>query len=407
MPRFLYQAIDATGQVQRGEMEAASEAELARRIQAQGSMLLRTYLPSWRAKAAGLFTLELGTRRGLGKKAVARLTRELAVMLGSGQDIDHALRFMVSTAGDAASRVLLEDLRDRVRGGKSLASAIAAHPATFSRLYIGLVRAGEAGGTLGPTLANLSDMLERERKLASTIQSAMIYPLVLIIASIGSVVMLLTWVLPQFAPMFAEAGAKLPAATRFIMAAGDVVRAYGLWFLAAAAAAGLAARALVRLPAYRHQLDRLLLKLPIVGSLIQQVEASRLTRTLGTLLANGVGLLAALSISRQVLTNSLAVAAVDDAVARAKEGEGIAGALAQGGAFPPHAVHLLELGSETGRLADMALRAAEIHEEQVRTSVQQLVSLIVPAITIGMGAIVAGIIGSLLVAMMSLNDLAS
>jgi general secretion pathway protein F len=407
MPRFLYQAIDAAGQVQRGEMEAASEAELAKRIQAQGSMLLRTYLPSWRAKAAGLLSADLGKQRGLGKKMVTRLTRELAVMLGSGQDIDHALRFMVSTASDRASRALLEDLRDRVRGGKSLASAVAAHPATFSRLYIGLVRAGEAGGTLAPTLANLGEMLERERNLAATVQSAMIYPLVLVIAATASVVMLLTWVLPQFEPMFAEAGAKLPEATRFIMGLGAAISAYGLWGVAGGAVAVVALRALIQRPENRRRLDALLLHLPIVGTLIRQVEASRLTRTLGTLLGNGVGLLAALSISRQVVSNTVAVAAVDRAAARAKEGEGIAAALAQGGAFPPHAIHLLDLGSETGRLAEMALKAAEIHEEQVRTSVQRLVSLMVPAITIGMGAVVAGIIGSLLVAMMSLNDLAS
>jgi general secretion pathway protein F len=406
MPRFVYKSVDPAGQVRRGAMDAASEDELARRVQAEGGMLLQARAASWRSALGRAFTAELGRRRGLSRKTVARLTRELAVMLESGQDLDHALRFMTTTARDAKTRALLQELRDRVRGGRSLASALAAFPDTFPRLYLGLVTAGEAGGKLAEALARLATMLEREQSLAATIQSSLAYPVTLVIAAIGSVTLLLTWVLPQFAPMFAEAGTQLPASTRMLMASGELVRENGLWLLLFMIAGAVLLRELARHPAQRRRLHRALLAIPVVGLLIRHVNAARLTRTLGTLLANGVGLLAALSICREVLSHLLAIDAVEQAIGRVREGRGMAPPLAESGAFPAETGHLLELGAETGRLAEMALRAADIHEERVRTIVQQLVSLMVPAITIVMGVVVAGIIGSLLVAMMSLNDLA-
>jgi general secretion pathway protein F len=293
-----------------------------------------------------------------------------------------------------------------VRGGKSLADALTAYPTTFSRLYVGMVTAGESGGALADTLARLATMLEREQSLNATVRSALAYPIVLVAAAIGSIVLLLVWVLPQFAPIFAQAGAKLPTATRILMGLGDTVQKNGVWLLVAIVTSVILLRQLARQPAQRRRIDALVLRLPVAGTLIRQVNAARLARTLGTLLANGVGLLAALSISRQVLSNQVAIEAVDQAAVQAREGQGIAAALSQGGAFPPDAVHLLKLGSETGRLAEMALRSADIQEEQVRSGTQQLVALMVPIITVAMGAIVAAIVGSLLVAMMSLNDLA-
>ncbi len=405
MPRYRYEAIDAAGRVQRGEMEAASEAEVAGRMQAQGSMLLRADLPGALSSLIGLLHVDLTARRGLHKKTVAALTRELAVLLGAGQQIDHALRFMAQAATDAHSRRLLADLRERVRGGKSVASALAAHPQTFSRLYVGMVTAGEAGGTLAQTLDQLAGLLERDRSLALTLQSALAYPLILMAAAIGSIAFLVGWVLPQFAQVFADAHATLPVATRFLLSLGEGLQAHGALLFVAVAAVGLAIIASWSHPRVRRWRDALVARLPVVGPLVRQTEAARLTRTLGTLLVNGVGLLHALAICRQVLSNTLAVSAVTAAETEAKAGGSLADALAGAGFFPAHCTHLLRLGAETGALAAMALRAADIHEEQARAGTQRLLALLVPAITVTMGLLVAAIIGSLMVAMMSLNDL--
>jgi len=405
MPIFRYVAIDKGGQLVRGTTEAADEPAVIAWLRGQGQLPVR-------AEAGGggflrdLLATEFG-RTGLWRQEVADLTRELSIMLEAGQDLDRALRFLTETAPNPRAARVTEQLRDAVRNGGSLAAALGQHPSSFSRLYVGLIRAAEAGGTLGATLDRMAVLLERERSLASSIKSALIYPALLVIAAIGSIVLLLTEVLPQFVPLFEQSGAQLPTATRILIAAGDFVGAYGIYVLGVIILAGVALREALRRPGPRLAADRLLLRLPVLGSLAREVLAARFNRTLGTLVVNGVPLVAALGIVRDAVVNLAGVAAVDRATTSAKGGAGLARSLGDSGIFPVRTVHLLRLGEETGQLGPMALRAAEIHEEKARLGVQRLVSLLVPAITILMGAAIAGIVAALMLAMLSLNDLAS
>jgi general secretion pathway protein F len=293
-----------------------------------------------------------------------------------------------------------------VRGGRSLAASLAERPAIFPRLYIALVRAGETGGNLAEALSHLADLLEREVKLLASVQSALTYPALLVIAAGGTIVLLLTYVLPQFTPIFAQAGAQLPLATRILIGAGDVVQAYGTLMLALLLAGFLGFYRALRKKEVQLATERVVLRLPIAGALVKRTQAARFTRTLGTLLRDGVGLVPALGIAHDVLANLTAAKIVENALSRVRAGARLGASLAEGGFFPPQTIHLIQLGEETGRLADMALRAADIHDEQVHHSVERMVSLLVPAVTIVMGLIVAGIVGSLLVAMLSLNDIA-
>jgi general secretion pathway protein F len=406
MPKFRYTAIDLSGKRSSGVVEAANTAAVADRLQRQSHLLLRADEIGRAGWLQELLHADLTIQRGVNRTVIAQFTRELSVMLRAGQDIDRALRFLVETAENKRFRQLLQVLRDQVRGGKSLASALAEHPAAFSRLYVSLVRAGEAGGKLAEALSYLADLLERERRLAATVQSALTYPAFLGVASLGTIILLLTYVLPNFTPIFAQAGAELPTATRILIGVGEGVRDYGLWMLIALLCSGFAARQALLQPDVRIAAERVLLRVPVAGLLVRRIQAARLSRTLGTLLRSGVTLVSALSVSRDVLSHVLARRLVDDAVGRVKSGERVATALAARRFFPPQTIHLLQIGEETGQLAEMALRAAEIHDEQVQVSVQRLVSLLVPLVTILMGLIVAGIVGSLLVAMLSLNDLA-
>jgi len=359
-----------------------------------------------RRSVADLLRIDIGGRRGLDRASLGEVTRELAIMLAAGQDLDRALRFVVDNVVNERARAILGEVRDKVRGGSSLAAALAAQPRSFSRLYIGMVRAGEAGGTLASTLERLATLLERERSLRSNLRSAMIYPAVLLTAAIASLVLLLEYVLPQFAPIFEQAGAQLPAATRALMAVGGTLGAVGPYLLLGLLAAGLIAHRALASPGVRLEADRLLLRLPLVGTLMRETMAARLTRTLGTLLQNGMPLIAALGIAKEALGNLAAAEAVDAAAAQAKSGRGLAGPLGEAGVFPARTIHLLQLGEEAAQLAPMALKAADIHDEQARLMVQRVVALAVPIITIAMGLAVAGIIGALLSAMLSLNDLA-
>jgi general secretion pathway protein F len=407
MPQFRYTAIGSGGEMQRGVLEASSEAELVARLQRQGSLPMRAEPVAQGGMLGGLLHADFLPRRGLSAQQVADLTRELATMLGAGQDLDRALRYTLETAPSPRIHRVLARLRDAVRDGSPLSAALAREPGSFSRLYIGMVRAGEASGRLAEALARLADLLERQRRIAATVTSALIYPCLLAVAAVGAITLLLTQVLPQFVPLFEQSGARLPASTQFLIDAGAFVTNWGLLLLLGLLALVVLGGAGLRQPGPRLTADRLLLRLPIVGPLQRELVAARLTRALGTLLVNGVPLIAALGIARDALGNRAAVVALDRASVSARGGGSLAQPLADASVFPVRTIHLLRLGEENAQLGPMALHAAEIHEERARVAVQRLVAMMVPAITILMGAAVAGIVASLLSAMLSLNDLAA
>ena len=406
MPLYRYTAIAPTGAVQSGTMEAASEAEVIRALQTQGATPMRAEPAAAEGGLTRLLNADITGRAGLSRQQVADMTRELAVMLGAGLDLDRALRFLVETAPNRRMGQSLERIRNTVRDGGSLTAALAQQPESFPPVHVGMVRAAEAGGQLAPTLERLASLLERQRSLAGNIRAALVYPAVLVLAAVGSIVLLLTQVLPQFTPLFAQNGAALPGPTQFLVDAGAFLSAYGLVILLVLLLAGIAARQALRQPGPRLAFDRSLLRLPVLGAMLKEVLAARFARTFGTLLVNGVPLVTALDVARDTLGNSVAVAAVDQATQAARGGEDLSVTLRAAQVFPLRLPTLLRLGHETAQLGPMALRAADIHEEASRLGLQRLVALLVPAITIVMGAVIAGIVASLLLAMLSLNDLA-
>ncbi len=406
MTSFRYVAVGSGGERLAGLMDAATQAEVISRLQRQGSMPVSAEPADTTSRWASLLQMDLGRRRGLRKQDVADLIGELATMLSAGQDLDRALRYMQETAS-VRVRPTVTGLRDAVRDGSPLSSAMARYPTSFPAMHVGLVRAGEAGGNLAPTLTRIAGLLDRQRALASTVTSAMIYPTVLLIAMIGAVTLLLTQVLPQFVPMFEQSGAALPASTQLLIAAGAFVQADGWLMLLAIVAVVLASRTALRRNQVRLVVDRLLLRLPVIGTLTKEILAARFTRVLGTLLLNGVALIPALEIVRDAMGNRVARAAVERASLTARSGGSLTPELESVRVFPPRTIHLLRLGEETAQLATTALRAADIHENMTRLATQRLTSLLVPALTILMGLAVGGIVASLMNAMLSLNDLAS
>jgi general secretion pathway protein F len=408
MPSFRYTAVLPSGELSQGLLDAPSESAVIEQLRRQGSLTLKAEpADKSRGLLADLLSAEFAQGRALKGGEVANITRELAVMLNAGQDLDRALRFLVDTAPNPRMRGILTQLRDAVRDGSPFAVALSQHPRSFPRLYVGLVRAGESGGMLAATLSRLAELLERQRALRATVISALIYPAILVVTGLGAIVMLLTQVLPQFTPLFAQAGAALPPATQFVVNLGAFVSNYGLYAFLFLVALGITIRQALRRPAIRIVWDRALLRVPVLGPLSREVLAARMARTLGTLLQNGVPLVAALGIVIEVIGNTAGEAALRAATESAKGGAGLSRPLQLAGIFPIRMVYLLRLGEETAQLGPMALRAAEIHEEQSRLGIQRLVALMVPVLIIFIGGAVAGIVSSLMLAMLSLNDLAN
>jgi general secretion pathway protein F len=403
MASFRYKAVTAAGTVTTGSVDAVTRADAVAQIRSLG------HLPLTTAEAGGARWLALLPSSRPGKPSsdtIAFATQELAALLGARLPLDRALGILVELEETRRLREPLTAVLASVRDGASLADAFEA-TGTFSRSYVTMVRAGEFGGNLEATLKRLSDYLARASAVRGTIVSAMIYPTVLLCTAGLSVVFVLVFVLPQFAPLFEQSGRPLPLPTVVALALGDFLTHYW-WLLGIAVAAGfLALKRAAKAPSFRRARDRIALCLPLIGDLVLKTQVERFSRMLGTLLANGVSLPQGLLLARDTLTNSVIADAVGETAARLKEGEALAVRLRQTGVFPSLALDMVRVGEETGALEEMLLKQADLYEREVRHAVDRLLSLLVPLMTVLMGMIVAGLIASILLAILSINDLAT
>jgi general secretion pathway protein F len=408
MTRFRYRAVNAAGDLVEGEIDGQDQGAVIEQLRGQGHLPLATEPLAPGAEDPGSALLRrlrqpvFGGR--IGRREVALITRQLATMLDAGLTIDQSLRFLVELADSEALRRLLTDLLARVQSGSTLADACAEHE-VFSRAYVSLVRAGEAGGALHEVLARLAAYLENAEKLAEQVKSALVYPIILLVVAGLSIVVLLTVVVPQFTPLFESAGAELPLLTRIVVGAGEVMQRWWWLLLLALVALGWLGRRLLQRPDSRARIDRALLRVPLLGGLLTRIDTARLARTLGTLLANGVPILNALAIATQTLGNAALREALGETATAVKEGKGVADPLAGSGRFPPLAVRLIAVGERSGHLEAMLLKVADIYDGEVRSTVDRLMSLLVPALTLGLGLVIAAIIGAVLMAILSAYEL--
>jgi general secretion pathway protein F len=404
MASFRYKAMTEAGAIVRGTLDAPSQAAAIRQLRAQGH-----YPLSAAAEGSGTlndrFAALLPGRRKISLRILALATQELAELIGAGLELDRALGVLIGLKNLAGLKEPLTKVRGHVRDGAVLADALA-QERTFPKFYVGMVRAGELGGALEPALRRLSSYLARTQAIRDSIASALVYPVILAVSAGFSVLIILVFVLPQFKPFFEQAGTSLPWPSRMVMAAGDFVRDF--WWLGVLLMIGawLWLRASLRKPAFRRRFDRLTLRLPVLGSLFSAIEIERFNRMLGTLLANGVELPMALGISRDVLRNAALADAVGETAKSLREGESFARRLAQFDVFKDGTLDLIQIGEETGKLDEMLIRQADLDEQRIKHRIDRLLALLVPALTLLLGLVVAGLIGSMLIAILSVNDLA-
>jgi general secretion pathway protein F len=403
MPQYRYKALNAHGELFDGQMEAASEAEVAARLQDQGHMPMEARLASESAAGASSW-LALLRRKPFDGGALVQFTQQLATLLGAGQPLDRALSILLELPEDERTRRVITDIRDIVRGGAPLSTALERQHGLFSRLYINMVRAGEAGGSLHDTLQRLSDYLERSAELKGRVINALIYPAILLAVVGGALLFLLGYVVPQFALMYESLDVALPWFTQWVLTAGLVVREGWLIMIVVPAVIALVVERRLRQPAARLAVDGWLLQRKGIGPLLGKLETARLARTLGTLLRNGVPLLSGLGIARNVLSNRALAADVDAASDEVKNGNGLSASLSRGKRFPRLALQMIQVGEESGALDTMLLKTADTFEQESARAIDRLLSALVPVITLVLASVVGLVIVAVLVPLYDLTN---
>jgi len=402
MPLFEYKAVAPSGETVRGSMEAASESAVIAKLQEGGNIPL-----SANQAGKGGFSLDFLSlkRRGMNSREVGQFTQQLATLLGAGLPLDRSLHVLLELSENDRIKQTVTAVRDQVREGGNLSDALDAQHGSFSRLFINMVNAGEIGGSLATTLDRLADYMERSKDLKDSVVSAMVYPIMLMILAGGSLVLLLVYVIPQFTPIFEELGGDLPLVTKMVLAVGGVLQNFW-WGLIALTMLGVYLfRRMLADPEKRLRWDTQVLRMRWVGDLVSKMEIARLTRTLGTLLTNGVPLLAGLSIAKNVMTNSLLRQSVEATTQKVKTGGGLAHNLAETGQFPRLALQMISVGEETGKLDTMLMKVADTYDKEVRNTIDRLLAIFTPAITLVMAVMIGTIVMSVLMAIMGINEL--
>lgn len=399
---FHFRAVASDGKLRTGTLSADTEKAVARELRKQG--LTPVYVGSQEKKS---FNIALPIFQNRGKRRdVLFFTQELSTLLNAGVPLDRALSITSELTERSGFRGVVLDLLRVLKGGRSLADSLATKPDYFSDLYINMVRAGEASGSLAAVFERLAEFERGRDDLRNYIVSSMIYPALLGAVGLASIVFLLTFVVPKFAEAFQASQIQIPLPTKIMLESSRIVKGYG-WLAAIVLILAFAlSQTYIRTGAGRLWWDGFRLKIPVLGDALRKAEVSRFARAMSTLVANSVPLVQSLAIAGATLNNKRISNSLGIVTQGVKRGEGIAGPLRRAGEFPPLAAHLLSVGEETGRLDAMFARMAEIYENDTRAAIRRFTSLFEPVVILVMGLIVGALILSMLLAITSINEVA-
>ncbi|MBI2680608.1 MAG: type II secretion system F family protein [Candidatus Solibacter usitatus] len=401
MSTFFFRAVATDGRLRTGSFTAETEKAVALELRKQG--LTPIYVGAEQKKS---FQLKLPALIQGKRRDVLFFTQELSTLLNAGIPVDRALSITSELTERPHFRFIVSDILRVLKGGKTLADSLAVHPDYFSGLYVNMVRAGEASGSLAGVFDRLADFERSRDDLRSYIISAMIYPTLLALVGLGSIFVLLNFVVPRFATVFSESRMKTPTPMLIMLELSEIVQDY--WWMAALALTAIIIgfRYYIATPGGRLWWDTLRLRIPLLGDALRKAETARFASAMATLVANSVPLVQSIGISAAILNNRLIAGALTAVAQGVKRGEGIAGPIRKSGVFPPLAAHLLTVGEETGRLDQMFKRMAEIYDADTRAAIKRFTALFEPLVILIMGVMVGAMILSMLLAITSINDVA-
>ena len=403
MPFFQFKAVTPEGKVVEGTLEAADEKSASFRLEEQGQMPIRISSE----EVAGLVGRELRMpweRKRVSQHDLLVFTHELSSLSSAGLPLDRSLSILAQLSENDYLKEIVGDLLKEIKAGKSLSEGLALYPRVFPRIYINMVKAGEAGGALDEILERLREYLENSQELKNYIVSALIYPFILIIVAIISFFILMGFVIPRFAIIFENAGAPIPLPMQIMLFISAVLSGYWWLILAVVGSSWYLFRRWLNTPEGRLSWDRRLLGVPLLGPVLQKLEVSRFSRTLGTLLNSAVPLISSINIVKEVVNNQAIARAMEPIKAGIKKGEGLVLPIRRENVFPAFALHLLEVGEETGQLDTMLLQVADTYDRDLKTALKRLIAFFEPAIILVMGIVFGFVIVSILYSILSIND---
>ncbi len=404
MPTYAYKCVDRGQKVVRGVREASHAFELARLLQAEGLTAL-SIAEAGAAKKSWL--PQLAVEGGeLSRSDVILLLSNLEMLLSAGVDLNAALSALAKSTKKKELQGVIRELRDSVQKGQSFADALAKSTAKVPNVVINSIRAGESGGQLREVLQKLSDHLTRFEKFRSDLVSSLIYPAILLAMAVLAIVLLVTVVIPQFKPLFEDAGAQLPLVTRIVIGTSDLVLDNPVTLPLAGAALILFVRSVLKRPQIALYVDQAKLGLPFgAGDLLKRIEAARFTRLAALLLTNGITMIAALELTREATGNRAFAKAIDEVTVKVREGARFTTALSATGIIPGLYRDILEAGEEASQLEMVLGRVAEMAERETELALKNFMAAFVPLLTMALGGFVASIVASVMLALLRVNDL--
>lgn len=415
MPEYSWRAADATGRVSEGRLEAVSPNAATRQLRERGLVPVSVSdagLPAQGALArpsGGAFLSRYRSGRNNGpvtQSELLTLTSELSIMIRAGLPLASALRVLIDMSLRPPVTALLHEVLEEVKRGSTLSRALGREHALFGDFYLNMVRSGEASGQLSNVLERLVEHMERLRSLRESVVSATIYPAILLFVAVVSLIAMLGFVVPQFEKLFTDLGDGLPLATRIVMQLGRAFREWGVVIGIVVGLSCWGAARWFRSPGGMAWWQSKILHLPLLGGLLLKYQLNLFARTLGTLLGNGVPMLTALQIASDTMGNEVLRSRLSSVAPAVKEGGRLVDALAATGIFEALAVNLVRVGEETGRIGPMMIELANILDREVETGIRRALTLVEPILIIVLGVLIASIIVSILLGILSINDLA-
>lgn len=414
MALYEWKGVNSTGKVVNGTREADTPKTLRQLLRKDGVVVTAFDLSKGNAKAKEAASKTRGLSKeidlggligGVSKVEVANFTRQMATLLKAGIPLAETLGALTEQVTNVRFRTSLSEVRAAVNEGSNLADSLAKHPKLFDELFVSMVRAGEAAGNLDEVLTRLADFLESAQKLKSKVQSAMVYPLVMLVVGVIIMVVLMAKVVPQITEMFVSQGKVLPLNTRMLIWSSDFIGNNMLWLLIGTVVAVVLFSRWSSSEDGKPVWHRVVLNMPVVGPLARSLNVGRFSRTLGTMLKSGVPLLRALDIAKQIVGNVIIRAAIESSKKAVTEGESLAVTLRKSGQFPPTMIHMVAVGERAGQLEAMLERVADTYETEVDIKLGRLASLLEPMMLVLMGGAVAFIVFSILQPIMDLGQL--